>query len=712
MPQNGLFRRKTRHSGPETSPEGIPYDYIVIIDAGSKGLRVYVYNWLNPQHALAAGKDLQTTLDSVKLVRDGETSHPVLFPEVSSHRKWHKKIKPGVSAFAQGPHKIGKHHIKLLLQLASSVVPKSQHYRTPIFLHSTGGMRLLQPNEQQLLLENICLYLTQKSDFYVPECESHVNMIDGDVEGLYGWLSINYLIGAFDHPGDHAHGKNHTTYGLLDMGGASTQVVFVPNNTEIAEHQNNLYHVSLSDVPEKDSSGYAIPQSRDFDLYLDSFLGYGMFQAHTKYLTFLTEAYRAAHHLDSSYYRYVDLPVPDPCLPKGYTTKAQINGHNVDFTGESDFEKCMKAIFPVLSNTTHTEGMAENVNCKQFSEGGEVSACLLNELIPSFDFDVNHFVGVSGYWDALTNLLSYQLKLPPLRRDSDDDRGNKTDTYDYKIIYRETSKLCSQSFLGLIELNGLREEKDQIKEEDLAELCFKSSWILNFLHLGLGFPRFGIDEVPTANNKFKSLQLVETLGGSDFSWTLGRAILYANDEYVQAYNNYTIGQLGDDGEESKALLNRPGYYYSAMPGTFNYGAERDGVPPRPVYSTPPEGAKYTYFDYETSLDSENQVLKWYIQPHRWYGMFIFVFLLGFIVWLMTGRGGRALIVGTISTKVKTSYRKVRSLFGKEKTAYSRVPVEGNNADLENNIELENMVNSGATESSANDDQFVIDSEEE
>lgn len=716
MPENSLSRRKGSHSGPETSPQGIPYDYIVIIDAGSKGLRVYVYNWLNPQHALAAGMDFQNALNSLKLVRDSGKTHLVLLPGASSHKKWHKKIKPGVSAFSQGPHKIGKHHIKPLLQLASSVVPKSQHYRTPIFLHSTGGMRLLQPNEQQLLLENICLYLTQKSDFYVPECESHVNMIDGDVEGLYGWLSINSLIGALDHPDDHAHGKNHTTYGLLDMGGASTQVVFVPNTTEIAEHQNNLYHVSLVDVPQLEGTSYATPIARDFDIYLDSFLGYGMYQAHTKYLTFLTEAYREAHHLDSGYYRYVDLPVPDPCLPKGYTTKAQINGHNVDFTGESDFEKCMKSIFPVLSNTTHTEGLAENGNCKQFSEGGEVSACLLNELIPSFDFDVNHFVGVSGYWDALTNLLSYQLQLPPVKHGSKDDTAdNKTDTYDYKVIYRETSNLCSESFQNLIELNSLREDDDQVKEDDLAELCFKSSWILNFLHFGLGFPRFGIDEVPVSSNEFKSLQLVETLGGSDFTWTLGRAILYANDEYVQAYNNYTAKKSGlGENDALEETVKRPGYYYTAMSGTFNYGAERDGISPRPEYRTPPEGAKYTYYDYETTLDTEDLVLKWYIQPHRWYGMFIFVFLMGFIVWLMAGRGIRAHIAGSVSTKLKNSCRKVSSLFKREKAAvYSRVPVESSTADLENNFELDNMASNKATESPLNlDDRFMIGSDEE
>ena len=182
-------------------------------------------------------------------IRDSPKTIPIRFPKIQSKKKWHQKVKPGISSFNLSPQKIGNYHLKHLLQLASSVVPKSQHYRTPIFLHSTAGMRLLTPTEQTLILNNICSYITNNSDFYIPECASHINVIDGDFEGIYGWLSINSLKGAFDNPEQHDHGKSHSTYGLLDMGGASTQVVFQPNNTEIKEHQNNLFKITLAQVP-------------------------------------------------------------------------------------------------------------------------------------------------------------------------------------------------------------------------------------------------------------------------------------------------------------------------------------------------------------------------------------------------------------------------------------------------------------------------------
>lgn len=793
-------QKKLITPGPVESKEGIPYDYIVVIDAGSKGSRVYVYNWLNPVHIFQNDVDLNDIAENkeLKLVRrffidsvggrdndedsdlenedneesdntdkekekgkekgkdkdkdnkkgksgdqDKEKDKPKepekentrRLPLVGAKKKWNKKIKPGISSFNSSPQKIGNHHLKHLLQLASIVVPKSQHSRTPIFLHSTGGMRLLPPTEQQQILENICKYITHNSDFFIPECSTHVNVIDGDIEGLYGWLSINYLIGALDNPQNHQHGKNHTTYGLLDMGGASTQVVFQPNSTEVREHDNNLFKVKLVELPtpisdeqDKEQTGknedsigsFNTPSDLSFDIYSDSFLGFGMYQAHNRYLSFLTEKYAEEHELNKpTYYGSSRTPVPDPCLPKGYTTKSVINDDSVNFTGESDFNKCLTSIFPVLRNSTHNTGSGKNENCKEFKDSDESSSCLLNDLIPAFDFDVNHFVGVSGYWDAITNLLSYDDKSTRDSARSSDKSGGKdaADTYDYKVIYNATSKLCSQSFSRLIELNNVKPEKNQMTEEELSDLCFKSSWILNFLHLGLGFPRFGIDEYATENSRFKSLELVEKLGGSSFSWTLGRAILYANDEYVQAFNNFTADTIGlseEDRITSKNNIPRSGFYHSASSSVFHFGAEQSGIFPRPQFSPPIKNAKYPIFDYETEYQSEYKESKWYIEPHRWYGSLVFMSLIGFILWLLMGKSGRAALFDNIKNKITSFFNLVKK--GRTgNSSYFRLNNDaGNDGDLElADFELNGLSHNHRSASAEEaDHQFKIDSDED
>ncbi|KAK6464260.1 nucleoside diphosphatase [Scheffersomyces coipomensis] len=792
--------------GPIYSDQDIPYDYMVIIDAGSSGSRVYVYNWLNPEYSLKQDYELtkakgklpanielfkQFTIkkddesesegesdnetengneingedktiddsDNVGNIDESNQEEPtspkkslvdIKFPKIKSKKKWHQKIKPGISSFNQSPQKIGNHHIKYLLTLASSVVPKSQHYRTPIFLHSTAGMRLLTPTQQQQILTSICNYITNNSDFYIPECSSHINVIDGDFEGIYGWLAINSLKGSFDHPELHNHGKSHYTYGLLDMGGASTQVVFQPNVTEIEEHQKSLYRINLNQLPQLTNStsedesefdavgSYYVPNKVDFNIYSDSFLGFGMYQAHTRYLESLFHIYLQEHGLNDHdrYYGNIGKPIVDPCLPKGYTTTAVLDDYSVDFTGGSDFPKCLEMIFPVISNSTHgTLTGGDNVNCKQFNEQDQVSSCLLNDLIPSFDFDINHFVGVSGYWEAINNLLSYDeaTKRDDNEEEDDedddesDDKNESADTYDYKIIYKETTKLCSQSFSSLIELNKLKSPETRLSEEELAELCFKSSWVLNFLHLGLGFPRFGIDDEPSQiNSPFKSLQLVEELDGSAFSWTLGRAILYANDEYVQAFNNYTLStlQLEQDSPRAQDLvLRRPGLYYSAAPSVYHFGAEQNGIYPRPQFTPPDKDAKYHHYDYETNYKSDSKESKWYIEPHRWYGIFIFMFLLGFIGWLMLGRNGRSLIFDKLRIKLG---RFMIPVFGNRNKNQTYMPVKQNQTeqdDLENaaGFELDELSSEdskpGKSSSTASDEddidrQFKIDSDDD
>ncbi len=52
-------------------------------------------------------------------------------------------------------------------------------------------------------------------------------MISGKDEGVYQWLSINYVLGKLDGAGSDGTGSAGTgprTVGALDMGGASLQI--------------------------------------------------------------------------------------------------------------------------------------------------------------------------------------------------------------------------------------------------------------------------------------------------------------------------------------------------------------------------------------------------------------------------------------------------------------------------------------------------------
>ena len=49
------------------------------------------------------------------------------------------------------------------------------------------------------------------------------------MEGVYGWIAVNYMLGRFDH--NFIEPNRQTTVGALDMGGASTQITYEVNIT-------------------------------------------------------------------------------------------------------------------------------------------------------------------------------------------------------------------------------------------------------------------------------------------------------------------------------------------------------------------------------------------------------------------------------------------------------------------------------------------------
>ena len=45
------------------------------------------------------------------------------------------------------------------------------------------------------------------------------------MEGVYGWIAVNYMLGKFDHD-FYSEPNRQSTVGALDMGGASTQITY------------------------------------------------------------------------------------------------------------------------------------------------------------------------------------------------------------------------------------------------------------------------------------------------------------------------------------------------------------------------------------------------------------------------------------------------------------------------------------------------------
>ncbi|KAL4919855.1 nucleoside phosphatase family-domain-containing protein [Aspergillus aurantiobrunneus] len=466
------------------------WNYGIVLDAGSSGTRVHIYRWLD--NAIARKESDGHDLKSL--------------PEIKTKSSWVKKIHPGVSTFADRPEEVGPEHLAELLDFAHDIVPDDAIKETPIFLLATAGMRLVEDVKQKLLLDHVCSYARENYDFALPDCDVHIQVIPGVTEGLYGWVATNYLLGSFDAPGEHDHGKSHHTYGFLDMGGASAQIAFAPNATETEKHANDLTLLRLRNI---DGS------AQEHRVFVTSWLEFGVREARRRYLGALQDA------LGTDVKEF-----PDPCLPVGLRTT--LDGKPVEaeteqyLLGTGKFDECLRGTYPLLD---------KDAPCLD-------QPCLLHGIhVPAIDFDVNHFVGISEYWHTTHEVF---------------EMGHTDKAYDFNTYQHRVETFCSQDWDSIEQ--GILEHKwgKKLDRGKAYDVCFKASWIINVLHDGIGVPRVGLEPIsaPGVNGTKEVLehgqnkgfldpfQAVNKIDSTEVSWTLGKMVLYAASQVPPETEEY------------------------------------------------------------------------------------------------------------------------------------------------------------------------------
>jgi len=492
---------------------------------------------------------------------------------------------------------VGPDHLEKLFKKAQTIIPDDVLEETPVFLLATAGMRLLPDDQRTGLLKEICSYTRSHTKFQLPDCDVHIKVIPGEVEGLYGWVAANYLIGGFDSPKAHANGNDHPTFGFLDMGGASAQIAFAPNATEAERHANDLKLMRMRTVDGTPA---------EYKVFTTTWLGFGVNEARKRYIEALQKASGA-----------IDTKIlQDPCLPVGLSTTTkgdvllsgskEVNGQVPYLNGTGQFDACLSKTLPLLEKDHICED----------------DPCLLNGVhVPAIDFDVNHFVGVSEYWHTTHEI--FQEK-------------NKDKAYDFNTYQKRVSDFCSQDW-GVIN-NGIDSKKwgKKVDEKTAIEVCFKASWLINILHEGIGIPRVGLEKVPDAkhngtktvldNAKEKgftaSFQAVDKIDNTEVSWTLGKMVLYASS------------QIPPSNED-------------ALP--VGFGSNVEGIPPDFQYA----GSKATM--HPTNATSGGKDDHWHdtilraSSPRRIPGFLLFVLILVVAIYLLLGRNRRQRIYGRFTS---------------------------------------------------------------
>ncbi|NXE14626.1 ENTP8 diphosphohydrolase, partial [Lophotis ruficrista] len=118
-------------------------------------------------------------------------------------------------------------------------------------------------------------------------------ILTGNEEGSFGWITVNYLLETlvkYSFTGEWTHPPAEDVVGALDLGGASTQITFLPGTTV------------------RDSSTRALLRlyGTNYSIYTHSYLCYGQKQA-------LKVLVASLHQVTAT-----SLQVSHPCYPRGY----------------------------------------------------------------------------------------------------------------------------------------------------------------------------------------------------------------------------------------------------------------------------------------------------------------------------------------------------------------------------------------------------------
>ncbi|KAI9149418.1 Guanosine diphosphatase [Paramyrothecium foliicola] len=415
--------------------------YVLMIDAGSTGSRIHVYKFNNCGAV----------------------------PELESEEfKMTEKSVGGLSNFKNDPVAAAK-SLDPLLQVAMDKVPDALKGCSPVAVKATAGLRLIGEELSNAILAEVRRHLEEDYPFpVVGQEQGGVAVMDGSDEGVYAWITTNYLLGKVGGP------DKDETAAVYDLGGGSTQIVFAPTFKGVAG----------GGMPEKLADGdhkYELDfGGQKFDLYQHSHLGYGLMSARKSMHEILLKDLATSKGEGKS---WMTEPIVHPCFPPGMTKELEVK-----FDGQ---DKSFNFTGPAQAAPAQCRNLAEKILNKDAD--CKLAPCSFNGIHqPSLG---KTFAKEDVY------LLSYFYdRTQPL---------GMPESFTLREMHDLTQTVCS----GKQAWGVFSSVPKAIEElEDRPEHCLDLNFMMALLHTGYDMP---ID---------REVKIAKKIKGKELGWCLGASL--------------------------------------------------------------------------------------------------------------------------------------------------------------------------------------------
>jgi len=422
--------------------------YALMIDAGSTGSRIHVYRFNNC----------------------GPT--PELEDEVFKMTE-KKEGGSGLSSYKSDAEGAAK-SLDVLMDVAVKSVPDKLKGCTLVAVKATAGLRKLGPDMSDAILKAVRNRLETVYPFpVVSEEKGGVEVMDGKDEGVYAWITTNYLLGKIGGP------DKTPTAAVFDLGGGSTQIVFEPTFKEAAD----------GGMPEQMQEGdhkYKLSfGGRDFTLYQHSYLGYGLMEARNNLHRVIVQG---MYENNPSSKAWLQEPVSNPCFGIGMSKEVEVSmdaGHplgakvTVNMTGPSVGS-------PAQCRALAEKTLKKDVECK-------LAPCAFNGVHqPSLE---KTFAREDVYLFSYFYDRAQPLGMP--------------ESFTLRELRDLTARVCQggDAWTVFDSIPGAMEEL-----QDRPETCLDLNFMMALLHTGYEMP---ID---------REVKIAKKIRGNELGWCLGASL--------------------------------------------------------------------------------------------------------------------------------------------------------------------------------------------